>query len=1212
MATIQNIFTNARMDSDTHYTLMDNKGYVRAENLRLTGEGENGSFNNIKSSLNVCHLTDDGMVEVGAYEGFNNKSYHFFAKPNRHSMIVEYDVETRESRIIIEDFDVLRFDLIRWKSGAEIKSLRFLLSINQIGDLLIFSNEVWEYPRVVNLSRLKDYELGFTEEDITLQKKPPKTAPVISNAVKSTTNEGNTDNDIFVSFAYRYKYKDGDYSPLSFYSETAFTPKTFFNINTEKFNEAMVNSYDNIELTINTGGKNVTDIEVYAREHGSNTAYRIYNVNKEAHNIGDDETETISYNFSKNYEVLNTEETNYLFSLVPRYPKSQDVVGNRLCYYNYFEGRDIENADGSNINIDYTVQKHTEAFSYGGDNTTAVSMFKYKVGVIFYNDYNESTTVLLPTDETKSEVKTLYADRTSRQQLRVIMESKAPYWATKMKFAVQSQPLNYDNIFFNRGKRLGSYVYLEVTGHDIEKVKVGDEIFFTNEEYSSLRIYRVEKVQQFTKDKDGVPSDGVYAVVRDRDKMIDAPDSSNAEEKKEYKKGMLLRVDQDSGQDPERFAMLTLDGSQGCQITYHSDIDNYGYYDSPPDKGDIAMNNALLNKMACFGNNIAIEPNDTVEYTIRTHYIRYVSKEGGNGGRDLDNITFDYTFVSDDNYASVSDFISEVHEDSKFIFTKVGNEFKINTTDDYKEYILNNHKVLQDLDNKKGFRLNVFFGIEINIIKGSTKLYARTINKETIDTLFYETPKTYYISNGVIMGDGVASNKPYFDIGFYNGYCWGNGVESYRIKDNFNGKKIDYNFRPNAVSLQGYKEVHKKNDLTHSGIYNYELGLNYLSSFNALTNNQKTLPINWGEGQRIMSTDSDLVVFNPNKILRVLFGKSVLMDVQGNENVALSDEVLGAVITLDYETGISYNPESIAKTENLFYFVDKNRASINVLSGRQIETVNHLGCGIYKETVDFIKANDTFLGEYNEALDEYVLGVNNKIVYCFGMSYKGFGYIQEYPFDYLFEMNGKMFQSYKGIIYEAEAGSDYGSFVGQPTIESKLVYIVNTEFNTDTVYEAQSLQSNVAWNTTLETNLTKTIIPEEQYLKKESFFYTYINPDISEDIYHNAKGIGIVTNSVGKEIKFNFIPTNINVGDNIHVEGKGSFTIESVVGTVVTTNEKSGYNVGDFAFTTPRRTTTYNPNGKPIRGKWMKVELTKKSTKPIYITSTTTEASKSF
>ncbi|CRH24871.1 Uncharacterised protein [Chlamydia trachomatis] len=209
--------------------------------------------------------------------------------------------------------------------------------------------------------------------------------------------------------------------------------------------------------------------------------------------------------------------------------------------------------------------------------------------------------------------------------------------------------------------------------------------------------------------------------------------------------------------------------------------------------------------------------------------------------------------------------------------------------------------------------------------------------------------------------------------------------------------------------LRGYKEIHRKNDISYGGIFNYELGINNLPVFNSTLANWKTLPIKYGEGQRIISTDSDLVVFNPNKIFRVLFGKSVILDLRGNESLATTNDVLGDIIELDYDYGISYNPESIAVNSNILYFTDKNKTRILALSGNQIVEVNGQNCGVFKETIDLLKSSSTFIGTYDEAHDEYVLGFDNKLTYSFNQNYKGFSHIMTYNFDYLHGTNGKLF-----------------------------------------------------------------------------------------------------------------------------------------------------------------------------------------------------------
>ena len=155
MPDVNNNFITGIMNSDTHYSLIDNKSYVRAENLRISGDGDDGSLKNMKGSEVVSDYSENGQMTVlGMHKGLGSKMYYFLGMPNGKSKIVEYDVESGVSRLIIEDTSVLRFDLIRWKNGVEIRPLKYLLSFNQIGDQLIFSNEAWENIRSVNLKRI--------------------------------------------------------------------------------------------------------------------------------------------------------------------------------------------------------------------------------------------------------------------------------------------------------------------------------------------------------------------------------------------------------------------------------------------------------------------------------------------------------------------------------------------------------------------------------------------------------------------------------------------------------------------------------------------------------------------------------------------------------------------------------------------------------------------------------------------------------------------------------------------------------------------------------------------------------------------------------------------------------------------------------------------------------------------------------------------------
>ena len=76
MPKVQNLFINGRSDSDTNYALLDNKSHVYVENMRISGDGDDGSFKSLKGSQMVSdQYSDEGSVIIREYEGINNKLY---------------------------------------------------------------------------------------------------------------------------------------------------------------------------------------------------------------------------------------------------------------------------------------------------------------------------------------------------------------------------------------------------------------------------------------------------------------------------------------------------------------------------------------------------------------------------------------------------------------------------------------------------------------------------------------------------------------------------------------------------------------------------------------------------------------------------------------------------------------------------------------------------------------------------------------------------------------------------------------------------------------------------------------------------------------------------------------------------------------------------------------------------------------------------------
>lgn len=1194
MPKVQNTFLKGKMDSDTNYSLIGNDTYVRAENVRISGEGNDGAFKTLKGSQLVSEqYAESGGVIIGAYEGRNNKMYFFIALSNKKSKIVEYDVETQTSRLVISDNKFLRFDLIRWNAGVEIYPYRYLLGVNQVGKFLLISDRVWRYPRIIDLE--KDYSGGFTEQEIILNKKPPFLAPVISNKIQDTSISDEEAKNVFVSFAYRYKYQDEIYSALSFYTDASFESQVGKYIESSRKNKGMENRFNKLDLIINTGSSDVTDIEVYAREHNSNTAYMIYSANKAEKGIGSNTTLTIEYSYSKNYEVLSETETKELYSNVPMFPNSQEQVGNRMFYVGSVEGFDLKDKDGNPVLVDYEVSKVQENYVAGGDNKTAVSLFSYKVAPVFFNDYNIATTALLPTDQAKSEVNIDFADRTKVNKLQVKLPDtfKAPEFATKMKFVVKRKTLNYEILYITYAKRIGDNVYLLLTSDNVNRVKKDDVVIRTDIGAELYKELKVEEVKSYTVE-DGLNVSGVYAKVKDENKDIDLVYNGTSVRKKFTSPFPYPIIDAyPNSTEPKRY-----DATSGYSGTY-----NGHYWDS--------KRNSVIFKNSDYG---TIKEGDTFEFTISFSYGRDKHGRGEDAVDIYGKIEFSENLYASSDYVSLGSFLKD-NIKTPYINVEInGDDVWLLTNSLFPDLVrekVPNMWIWGVNYGNRDERAIVKISYSTNLTKGIEPIIFRTKDKEnTEEVFFYETSKTYQIVNGNIIADDTNGTDKIFDINFYNGYSWGDGTESYKIRDEFNGKALNFNFRGTAYEINGYKAKYR-NDITWSGKYNETLGINQLGNFNATEINWKEVPLQCGIAERLISSDNNLTIYCENKVALAMYEKSILYDMNGVETVSLSDQVLGAVSVLDYEYGVGRNPESVVKAGGVHYFIDPKRKRFLIKQGNQIQEINPIGSGFFSESQKLLTQYKSFLATYDDKHDEYLVGFDHQLSLGFNMNYKGFTQFYTNAYEYLHSMNGKLFTAHNGKLYQNEVTSEPNKLAGQGKFASKVTLVCNPQMDSDKVFKAMYLQSNYAWDIEARTNLTSTKFSKNVFDKRESFFYTNIYGDNATN--KGIVGIGNVVEITSDVLKFGYEVSNaVNIGDElVNKTTNAKSKIVNISGKYIEVENGALFSVGTYCYAEQLKVGDYRPNGVPMRGQWIEYTLSITPTEETYLTSVYTEVIKS-
>ena len=212
------------------------------------------------------------------------------------------------------------------------------------------------------------------------------------------------------------------------------------------------------------------------------------------------------------------------------------------------------------------------------------------------------------------------------------------------------------------------------------------------------------------------------------------------------------------------------------------------------------------------------------------------------------------------------------------------------------------------------------------------------------------------------------------ELGWFNCYSFGNGVESDRIRDDFNTPQIDNGVKASSTFLE-YGEEIKGSGMIYSGLYNSTSSVNNLNEFNQSEKITKDLNTNHGSIQAMKTRDNDVVVFTEDKVLKVQSsGKDAVFNADNNPQLTATDKVLGTAMPFSGDYGISKNPESLAFDNYRMYFTDMQRGAVLRLSGNGLTPISDVGMKGYfrenlKKCINLIGSFDGVNSEYNLTLD---------------------------------------------------------------------------------------------------------------------------------------------------------------------------------------------------------------------------------------------------
>ena len=218
-------------------------------------------------------------------------------------------------------------------------------------------------------------------------------------------------------------------------------------------------------------------------------------------------------------------------------------------------------------------------------------------------------------------------------------------------------------------------------------------------------------------------------------------------------------------------------------------------------------------------------------------------------------------------------------------------------------------------------------------------------------------------------------------LSWYNCFSFGNGIESNRIRDDFNASTITNGVKASSTMNRPYQEDHRPNGLIYSSIYNSTSETNGLNEFIMAEKITKDLNPTYGSIQKLFQRRSSasygdtLIAFCEDRVIGITSNKDALYNADGKPQLVSSNAVLGDANPFIGDYGISKNPESFASESYRAYFTDKQRGAVLRLSMDGLTPISDAGMHDYFR--DNLKTAGKLIGTYDEYKKDYNLTLTN-------------------------------------------------------------------------------------------------------------------------------------------------------------------------------------------------------------------------------------------
>ena len=316
-------------------------------------------------------------------------------------------------------------------------------------------------------------------------------------------------------------------------------------------------------------------------------------------------------------------------------------------------------------------------------------------------------------------------------------------------------------------------------------------------------------------------------------------------------------------------------------------------------------------------------------------------------------------------------------------------------------------------------------------------------------------------------------------------------IEESRIRGGYNNTSVDFGVKAYLVEDEP-RQSHKFSGLIHSGVFNSRTGFNATNQFSVGEDITRTIDPANGSIQRLYAEDTNLIIFQENKVSKSLIDKDAIYSAEGNASVTSRNLVIGQNVAYAGEYGISKDPESFAVNGYRKYFTDKDQNVVCRLSMDGITVISNYGMtDFFRDKLS--KANSGGIrGGWDAHNKQYVLcmtgpnldessgAIQSFVTLSFDDKVKGWTSLFDYEPNQILSLNNDYFTANSGKLYQhytlAPNTSDRAVFYGT-RYNSNVTFIFNGAPSTVKNFQTINYEGDSGWRMNSFATNTDTALP---------------------------------------------------------------------------------------------------------------------------------------